>query len=132
MTTELNFSPGGSLDIACTDVAIIIDNILEDSETFILTLESSNPSQIMIGSPSLTSIMITNTDSELKYSLVLVLLLTYHIYITYYAAVTVSFQISQYGVDEGESVDVCAGVVNGNSAIDFTLSLTTNFITAQG
>lgn len=45
---------------------------------------------------------------------------------------TVSFQISQYGVDEGESVDVCAGVVNGNSAIDFTLSLTTNFITAQG
>ena len=77
MTTELNFSPGGSLDIACIDVDIITDNMLEVRETFFLTLESSNPSQIMIGSPSLTSIIITNTDSELKYSLVLVLLLTY-------------------------------------------------------
>ena len=60
----LPFSPGGGPQTSCTEVTIASNDGLEQEETFQLTLLSSDPTRIMIGVPSITSIVITNTDGE--------------------------------------------------------------------
>lgn len=65
---QLNFPPGEGPQTSCTEVTITSDDGLEDEETFRLTLESSDP-QIIIGSPAITDVVITDIESKVNNSL---------------------------------------------------------------
>ena len=62
--SQLPFPPGEGPQTSCTDVTITNNDGLENEETFVLTLESSDPTRVIIGVPAITSIVITNTDGE--------------------------------------------------------------------
>ena len=61
---QLLFPPGGGPQSSCTDVTITSDDGLEEEESFMLTLGSSDPARVMIGTPAITSVVITDTDGE--------------------------------------------------------------------
>ena len=96
----LTFPSGAALSSQCTEVTITNNDGLEDRETYVLTLESPDPSEILTGSPNTTNVHIENTDG-----------------------ITVSFNASQYSVLEGELVSVCAMITSGTSLIGFTLGI---------
>ena len=58
----LTFPPATGLSSQCTEVTINSNDGLEDLETYRLTLESPDPSEIFIASPAITSVHIENTD----------------------------------------------------------------------
>ena len=62
--SQLLFPPGGGPQASCTDVTITSNDGLEEEETVMLTLDSSDPTRIMIGTPATTSIVITDRDGE--------------------------------------------------------------------
>ncbi|CAI8022061.1 Extracellular matrix protein FRAS1, partial [Geodia barretti] len=72
--------------LLCVDVEIYDDSVLEDTETFSITLSSSDP-QVIVGAVGVASIIISDDDS-----------------------VEVSLQGSSYEVDEGLSVLVCVSL----------------------
>ena len=96
----LTFPSGAALSSQCTEVTITNNDGLEDRETYVLTLESPDPSEILTGSPNTTNVHIENTDG-----------------------ITVSFNASQYSVLEGELVSVYAMITSGTSLIGFTLGI---------
>lgn len=51
---------------------------------------------------------------------------------SHFTEIAVSFQFSQYGVIEGQTVTVCASIVSGTSNIAFTLGLSAVHISTEG
>ena len=59
---EISFHSGASPDMQCIQVSVVDDGILEDEETHCISLNGSYP--VVIGSPSMTCISITDTNSK--------------------------------------------------------------------
>ena len=70
---SLRFPPGEGPQEQCTDVTIVSDGLLEDEETYCVSLDSSDP-DITIGMVSVTCITIQDVDTvvvnweQLEYS----------------------------------------------------------------
>ena len=64
---SISFPPGASPNMQCIQVSIVDDGVLEDEETHCINLNGSYP--VAIGSPSMTCISITDTNSKCNISM---------------------------------------------------------------
>jgi hypothetical protein len=86
---------------ACTNIQITNDTVLEDNESFLLSLTTTEPRVSL--NPAQGSVLIIDDDT-----------------------IMVGFQQPMYEVDEnGVQVEVCAEIVNGEIADDVTVMLVT-------
>ena len=60
----MEYSPSGELQTVCTDVTAIDDDLLEDIETYCLTLNSVDPNVIIDSDSAVTCVIIDNVNSK--------------------------------------------------------------------
>ena len=61
---QLEYSPSGELQTVCTNVTAIDDDLLEDIETYCLTLNSVDPNVIIDSDSAVTCVIIDNINSK--------------------------------------------------------------------
>ena len=127
--TQLAFLPSRfQSQMNCTTIIAIIDDRLEETETFAFTLQSSDP-EVTTGPNSTTTVTVFDTTGECNG--VGFVALSGHVW-TVAAAISLSVQETRYTVAEGQAVSVCAEVESG--ILDRAVSVFLSFIpdSAQG
>ena len=114
------------------NILITNDNILEDNETFNLTInQSSLPDGVVVGDPSQVTVTIVDDDGEgiTLYSKNVKLLILYkqlESYIMHYVPtdITISFNQSSYSVDEDKGPAQPVLVLSNPSSTDIIVAIT--------
>ena len=107
VTTELTFDPHTSM--ACVNISIKDDRIVESPESFIVILSDDDPA-VNLEAPTTAVVIINDNDM-----------------------VTVGFEMDWYHEEEGQTTYVCA-VVKGNVSLErqVIIQLSTVDVTASG
>lgn len=101
-STDQIFNVG--INIVCINIVIFNDNLLENNESFVISLSSLTEGvSILTGS---STVEITDDDGECLISLSQKMV--YEIFTFLQTEVTVNWQQNDYPVDEGDVVRVCA------------------------
>ena len=134
-TQVLTFEPGAIQ--SCVSVAAMNDSILEVDEAFVLLLVSNDVSVLISSTDESTTIEIPNQNSKdfgfVYTSYIALCQICFHLYtdlVFSFAAVTVSFEVPSYSVQEGSSVQVCSQL-SSEAAIPVTVALSISDGNAQ-
>ena len=104
---------------------LVVDEVLENTEIFLISISSlSNDSAIAFES-TILNVGIENDDSEpsLQHYSYKQIILLYKLYII--PGVVVSFELSEYSVNENGSLEVCV-VLDVSTEVNITVILSAN------
>ena len=105
--------------VSCVEVMVVNDSLLENAETFTLSLSSSNPDVQTTGT---ATVAIPNRNSKSRSLLCFLINKSTHLFFFCHLAITISFVQPTDSVLEGNSLQICTQL-SSEAAIPVTVPL---------